>query len=62
MAKDKVAPSDKQCATFVGVRKWVMTQTWDEMREIGIDKATNLDFKKAVRKNWDIAKKTCKEL
>jgi len=47
--------------TFVGSRKVAMKKAWDKIRKIGLEKATNEDFKKAIREAWKETKEEIKK-
>jgi hypothetical protein len=49
--------SEPNVCTFVGSRKIAMKKAWKKLREIGLDKATNEDFRKAIREAWAETKK-----
>jgi hypothetical protein len=57
MENDKVP----EVCTFVGSRREALKRTWDKMRKIGLDKATNEDFKKAIREAWKETKEEIKK-
>jgi hypothetical protein len=49
--------SEPNVCTFVGSRKIAMRKAWQKLRAIGLDKATNEDFRKAIREAWAETKK-----
>jgi hypothetical protein len=49
--------SEENVCTFMGSRRIAMRRAWDKIRKIGLEKATNEDFKKAVREAWEETKK-----
>jgi len=42
----------QEVCTFVGSRREALKRTWQKMKEIGLDRATSEDFKKAIREAW----------
>jgi hypothetical protein len=49
MENDNKVPA---VCTFIGSRREALKRTWKKMKEIGLDRATNEDFKKAIREAW----------
>jgi len=49
--------SEENVCTFIGSRKIAMRRAWDKIRKIGLEKATNEDFRKAVREAWEETKR-----